>query len=262
MAGILLVHGAWHGAWCWRHFAARLTERGHDVRAMQLRGHDQRSGRIWHRLIDYVEDVRIAAAGFPEPPVIIGHSLGGVLVQKYLETHRARAVVLLATIPAGGALAGMLRFVRRHPTVLLSSMFSLSMRSFIRSTALVREFFFSPGTPEPIVVDCMARLQDESFLALLDLLRLAWRPPLASLPVLVLAAEADGFLAAADAQRIARAYGTQAEYFQGMGHDLMLDVGWEEVADRIEGWISELTDDPLRSASRGAAPFRGRDELP
>jgi alpha-beta hydrolase superfamily lysophospholipase len=242
MAGILLVHGAWHGAWCWKDFAARLAQRGHDVRVMQLRGHDQRSGRIWHRLVDYVEDVRIAAAEFSEPPVIIGHSLGGVLVQKHLERHRASAAVLLATIPAGGALSGMLRFVRRHPTVLLSSMLLLSMRSFIRSAALVREFFFSPSTPQRIVVDCMARLQDESFLALLDLLLLEWRPPLGPLPVLVLAAEADGFLTAADAQHIARAYGTSAEYCQGMGHDLMLDEGWEKVADHVERWLREVTE--------------------
>jgi pimeloyl-ACP methyl ester carboxylesterase len=256
MAGILLVHGAWHGAWCWKDFAAGLTERGHDVRVMQLRGHDQRSGRIWHRVVDYVEDVRVAAADFPEPPVIVGHSLGGVLVQKYMETHRAAAAVLLATIPAGGALSGMLRFVRRHPMVLLSSMLSLSMRSFIRSAALVREFFFSPSTPERIVVDCMARLQDESFLALLDLLRLEWRPPLEPVPVLVLAAEADGFLAAADAQHTARAYGTSAEYFPGMGHDLMLDQGWEKVVDRIERWIGEVTRE--RASGFAEAKVNGR----
>ena len=241
MAGILLVHGAWHGPWCWKDFAERLAQRGHDVRVMQLRGHDQRPGRIWHRVDDYVEDVRIAAAEFSAPPVIVGHSLGGVLVQKYLEQHRAAAAVLLATIPAGGALAGMLRFVRRHPMILLSSLLLFSMRAFIRSPALVREFFFSPSTPEPIVVDCMARLQDESSLALLDLLRLDWRPPLEPLPVLVLAAQADGFLTAAEAERSARAYGTSAEYLQGMGHDLMLEPGWEEVADRIERWVREVT---------------------
>ena len=253
MAGILLIHGAWHGAWCWKDFAARLTERGHDVRVMQLRGHDQRSGRIWHRVVDYVEDVRIAAAQFSAPPVLVGHSLGGVLAQKYLETHRAAAAVLLATIPAGGALTGMQRFVRRHPIVLLSSMLSLSMRSFIRSTPLVREFFFSPDTPEHIVADCMARLQDESLPALLDLLRLEWRPPLQPLPVLVLAAEADGFLAAADAQHIARTYGTSAEYFQGMGHDLMLDQGWENVADRIDRWLHEVPHQPPSSLAEPPA---------
>lgn len=251
MAGILLVHGAWHGPWCWKDFAARLAQRGHDVRVMQLRGHDQRSGRIWHRVADYVEDVRIAAAQFSIPPVIVGHSLGGVLVQRYLESHRAAAAVLLATIPAGGALAGMQRFVRRHPIILVSSLLLFSMRAFIRSAALVREFFFSPDTPERIVVDTMTRLQDESSLALLDLLWLKWRPPLEPLPVLVLAAGSDGFLTAAEAERSARAYGTRAEYFDGMGHDLMLEQGWEKVADRIHQWIGEVTADraPLSECS-------------
>jgi alpha-beta hydrolase superfamily lysophospholipase len=69
--------------------------------------------------------------------------------------------------------------------------------------------------------------------------------------VLVLAAEADGFLTAADAQHIARAYGTSAEYFHGMGHDLMLDPGWQNVADRIERWLGEVTGE--RASTLGEA---------
>src|SRR6266540_639908 len=49
-------------------FAHRLTERGHHVRAMQLRGHDRRPGRLWYGVRDYVEDVRRAAADFADPP--------------------------------------------------------------------------------------------------------------------------------------------------------------------------------------------------
>jgi len=37
MTGILLIHGAWHGPWCWNEFATRLAKRGHDVRAVELR---------------------------------------------------------------------------------------------------------------------------------------------------------------------------------------------------------------------------------
>lgn len=85
MTGILLIHGAWHGPWCWDAFAGRLRERGHDVRAMRLRGHDGQPGRIWHRVRDYVEDVERAAAEFDRPPVLVGHSIGGLLVQKCLE---------------------------------------------------------------------------------------------------------------------------------------------------------------------------------
>jgi len=49
MTGILLVHGAWHGPWCWDNFAERLREYGHDVRVIGLRGHDRPTGPIWNR---------------------------------------------------------------------------------------------------------------------------------------------------------------------------------------------------------------------
>ena len=88
MTGILLIHGAWHGPWCWDGFAGRLAERGHDVRAVRLRGHDQSGERIWHRIHHYLEDVRRAAERFAEPPVLVGHSMGGLLAQRYAQRHR------------------------------------------------------------------------------------------------------------------------------------------------------------------------------
>jgi alpha-beta hydrolase superfamily lysophospholipase len=45
MTGILLVHGAWHGPWCWDRLAERLTSHGHQVQAARPRGHDQPPGR-------------------------------------------------------------------------------------------------------------------------------------------------------------------------------------------------------------------------
>jgi pimeloyl-ACP methyl ester carboxylesterase len=50
MAEILLVHGAWHGPWCWNGVAGRLVGYGHQVHAVRLRGHDRPPGRIWHRV--------------------------------------------------------------------------------------------------------------------------------------------------------------------------------------------------------------------
>jgi alpha-beta hydrolase superfamily lysophospholipase len=72
MTGILLVHGAWHGPWCWDGFAQRLAGHGHQVQVVRLRGHDQPPGRIWHRVRDYVADVGEAAGRFTEPPVLVG----------------------------------------------------------------------------------------------------------------------------------------------------------------------------------------------
>ena len=130
MAGALLVHGAWHGPWCWDGFAERLAGHGHQVQAVRLRGHDQPPGRSWHRVHHYVTDVRQAAARFAQPPVLVGHSLGGLVVQRYLEHGPAM-------------------------------------------------------------------------------------------------------------RRTAAAYGTQAEIVPGIGHNLMLDQGWPQVADRIDTRVRE-----------------------
>jgi pimeloyl-ACP methyl ester carboxylesterase len=241
MSAILLVHGAWHGPWCWDRFAARLAERGHDVRAVRLRGHDQRRGRIWHRVRGYVDDVTIAAAGLAEAPVLVGHSLGGLVVQKYLERHRAAGGVLLASIPPSGSIGITARIAVRHPVVFAKANLSLSLRPLIGTPALVRELFFTVDTPEPIVDECGARLQDESYLAYLDTLAFVLaRPRRVAAPMLVLGAERDGIITVNEVRRTARAYGIGAEIFSGIGHDMMLDAGWERVADRIDGWVRDL----------------------
>ena len=240
MSRVLLVHGSWHGPWCWDDFAHRLSVSGHDVHTVRLSGHDGRPGRLWYRLGDYQDDLARAASQFDEPPVLVGHSLGGLLVQKHLERHAAPGAVLMASIPPRGGLAAVVRIALRHPLVLLVANLSLSLRPFTRPARLVREMFFSPSTPESIVEACMARLQNDSFRMFLGVLRPSWRPPRFPLPVLVLGAELDGFFTTAEVERTAHAYGTEAQIFSGMGHDLMLDEGWQTVADRVDAWLREL----------------------
>jgi len=241
MTGILLVHGAWHGPWCWDHFAVRLSECGHDVRAVQLRGHDQRPDRIWHRVRSYVDDLARAAAAFPDHPVIVGHSLGGLVVQKYLERNAAPAAVLMASIPPGGTIGLTTRLIARHPLVFAKANLLLSLRPFVGTAALVRELFFTADTPQETVDACLARLQDESYPAYLDTMLLALpRPRRVAAPVLVLGAGKDGVFTIDEVRRTARAYRSEAEIFPRMGHDMMLDVGWQQVADRIDAWVCGL----------------------
>jgi pimeloyl-ACP methyl ester carboxylesterase len=239
---ILLIHGAWHGPWCCDAFAARLRGRGHDVRAMRLRGHDSRPGRIWHRMRDYVEDVERAAAEFERPPVPVGHSMGGLLAQKYVERHPAPGAVLMASVPTGGVLGVVARLAARHPAAFLKANALFRLGPLVSTSALVRDLFFTTQTPQAVVDGCEARLQDESYLALLDMVLCLARPTprRVDTTMLVLGAAHDGFLTVGDLRRTARAYRTEAEIFPGMGHDLMLDQGWEKVADRIDIWLQGL----------------------
>lgn len=242
MAGILLVHGAWHGPWCWDGVAERLRRRGHRVEAVRLRGDDRPRGRSWHRVHHYVQDVGAAAARFTEPPVLVGHSLGGLVVQRYLERGPARGMVLLAPIPHRGSLGAAARLAARHPAGLARATLAVRLRPLVSSRESVRELFFTQTTPQELVDEVWGRLQDESYLAFLDTMVVRARPRRvrARVPVLVLGAELDGFFTVAEVRRTAAAYRTEAEIYPGMGHNLMLDLGWPQVADRIDTWARAL----------------------
>jgi alpha-beta hydrolase superfamily lysophospholipase len=237
MTGILLVHGAWHGPWCWEDFAQRLTARGYDVRALELRGHDRPPARIWHRVHDYVEDVRRAVAQFSAPPVLVGHSMGGLVVQKYLERDAAPGAVLMASVPPSGTIAAVARQALQHPMALLKSNLLMRLKPFVSTPRLVREMFFTSDTPQEIVDHCFGRVQDESYLALIDTMVVRPRPRHTHIPIFVLGAERDTIFTVDEIHKTARAYGTEAEIFAGMGHNMMLDSNWREVADRIGAWV-------------------------
>lgn len=241
MSGILLIHGGWHGPWYWEDFAARLADHGHDVRTVQLRGHDQAPGRIWHRVRHYVEDVGHAAGRFSEPPIVVGHSMGGLLVQKYLERHRAPGAVLMASIPPGGVWGIAARLTVRHPVAMAKVNLRLSLKPLLATPALARELLFTPWTPQQVVDGCHARLQDESYLAFVDMLAFTRsRPPLANTPILVLGAEQDAIISVREVHRTASAYGTRPQLFPDMGHNMMLEPGWARVADRVDAWVREI----------------------
>ena len=92
MSGVLLVHGAWHGPWCWDDFGDHLRAGGHRGQGRAVAWPRRVApGRIWHRMHHYLDDVERAAAEFAEPPVVVGHSMGGLLTQRYLEREKLRA---------------------------------------------------------------------------------------------------------------------------------------------------------------------------
>ena len=76
---IVLVHGAWHGAWCWDRVVPRLHQRGLDVVAVELPGHgaDVRPFADLHGDADAVRAALDLVAG---DALLVGHSYGGAVV--------------------------------------------------------------------------------------------------------------------------------------------------------------------------------------
>ena len=241
---ILFVHGMWHAAWCWaEHFLPYFGHQGYRSYALSLRGHGTSEGHErlrWTSLNDYVSDVYHITSRMERPPVLVGHSMGGMVVQKYLESHEAPAAVLLASAPPKGVLAATVRVFLRHPLIFMKANLTLSMYPVVSTEALTQEAFFSADMPEQKVREYFLRLQDESYKAYLDMLGLNLPNPKAvKTPVLVLGAARDTIISPIEVENTARAYDAKAEIFPDMAHDMMLERGWETVAERILNWLRE-----------------------
>lgn len=249
-APLLFVHGAMHAAWCWdEHFLDFFSSRGFRAVALSLRGHGSSTTVKPLRactIADFVEDVVSAAEALGAAPVVIGHSQGGFVVQKYLESHYAPAAVLVASLPPYGGASVIFRSARHHLcTAAKHAVCSPRAESIGRvvaikqSTAYVRDMFFCSLTPEDTVQSCTQRLEREhSRRALLDMVLLDRPSPrLVRAPVKVLGAQYDRGITERELHTTARAYRTRAEIVPDMGHDMMLELGWAEVAERICNWL-------------------------
>jgi len=239
---LLFVHGKWHGAWCWdEHFLPFFAEQGYEAYALSLRGHGASKGKIWGASIaDYVNDVEQVAGGLKTRPVLIGHSMGGFITQKYLETHGAPAAVLLTSIPPYGLWPATFALLRRHPLVVLKVLAQLRMYPVVETAALAQDVLFSANMSSEQVAAYQKRFNDESFRAYLDELGLNLvHAKKVKTPLLVIGAEKDAVISQKAVRDTAKAYGASAEMFPGTAHDVMLESGWEAVAKRILEWLKE-----------------------
>ena len=153
---------------------------------------------------------------------------------------RALAAVLMSSAPPRTWFMRSMWAGRRHPWLAVKSTVTRNALALYPEPAMVREGLFSPRTPEPVVQECFERIQRESFRALTtdmgfrDLIRTR----LVTTPLLVLEGEQVSW-GRRVARDIARTYRIEAEYFTDMGHNMMLEPGWQAVAERIDSWLGD-----------------------
>lgn len=248
-ATLVLCHGAWHGAWCWHDgFTARLADRGISTVTPSLRGHaGSAGGRRLNRarMRDYVADLAAVVASVGTagdgPVHVAGHSMGGGVVQMLLslaDRPPVASAALLASMPPAGV-GKVTRSIATHrPRDFVMANLTWNLGRLVDDEADARAMFFTAQTPDDVVRRTTDRLQSESYLAFLDMLVLDRpRPRPVDTPVLVVAAGEDTIFSVSDAEATARAWNGELTTIDGIGHDLMLDTGWEQVADVVADWV-------------------------
>ena len=108
MANYLLVHGAWHGAWCWRHVLPLLAQAGHRAHALTLSGVGERAHLLGPHidLETHITDILAAMdAEEMDPAILVVHSYAGMLGTAVADRRPGQLqhlVYLDAVLPAPG----------------------------------------------------------------------------------------------------------------------------------------------------------------
>lgn len=239
---ILFVHGAWHAAWCWEeYYIPYFAKQGHAAYALDLRGHGQSPNSKSLRftsLGDYVKDVAEAVQQIDGDVIVVGHSMGGMIVQQYLKSnHQAVGGILLNTVPWYGALKDSLYFIKNLPLKFLKMMFTLSPFPLVEEPSKASDSLLAQDAPEYDKKKYMPQLQNESFLAFMQLVLPSWGD--ISVPLLVIGGEQDKIVNSRSQQATAKKYGAECHIIEGAPHDQMIDRRWQKSAEIIVNWVNE-----------------------
>ncbi|CAK0856661.1 unnamed protein product [Prorocentrum cordatum] len=250
-----------HAAWCWDvHFLDYFRARGFDAYALSLRGHGGsgqggvEDGTVEMHAGDVAAFVEHVHRESGRPVVLVGHSFGGLFVQSAASrlvaagsAALAGAVLLSSVPPSGNAELGK-RYFQRDFVLGARLTWAMVTRAFERDLELSRLMFFGQGMPLEQVGRYTDRMGEgcPPGARLLDLRRLSGSLPVEAvppgkLPVMVAGGDADVIVDREALEETARAHGVEAVILEGVAHDAMLDLKWEDTANAIADWIERKT---------------------
>ncbi len=243
---ILMQHGMWHGAWCWQHWQELFAAWGWESHAISLPGHAGSPAQrpVYFCTLDYyLRFLKAEVERLPLKPILMGHSMGGALVQwyfKYVGDDLPAAVLvapwdLQANLGHGAAS----RWLKLDPLGVLLVSLSGSTRPYIRTPKHAAQKLISTRaiyTPEAL----HARLSPESVWVMMQHNPPFWQPAKqVKTPLLWLAGEIDAVIGVEDERRSAACYQADFIVVPEAAHNIMMEHNYRETAEGVHKWLSE-----------------------
>jgi pimeloyl-ACP methyl ester carboxylesterase len=255
-----MIHGAFCGGWSFAKWRALYEAHGFAVHTPNLRHHaSERDAMDFLAAVsirDYCADLCALIAGLDSPPVIVGHSLGGLIAQMLAAKGRARALVLLAPLAPSGIFPstafewvamqtlcweGAFRKKVLKPGHAIAAAYALDLVPDEERAGILRQLVPESGQ---VVFESMQWMFDTARATIVDRRSV-------TCPVLCLAGGRDRIVPPPTVRRIARRYGGRARYelLPDHGHWLVGEPGWERIAAGSLAWLDQVLDRDSRRVS-------------
>ena len=250
---VVLIHGAFCGGWCFADMMPTLAQRGWSCQAPDLPFHVPGPARTpdpqlaKQSVADYTRDMAAFVARMPEPPVIVGHSMGCLIGQQLAAQGLARALVLLAPVapwgvlpstPAEIALAKGLMQASPFWDKALNPSFEVAKGDSLASLdpqAQRRIFDMVSAESGLALFEMFFWMFDERRTTAVDAAKV-------SCPVLVVSGSDDKVISPVTGRKVAALYANAIfEEDPGRGHFLIMEDGAAKLAARCADWIAEVT---------------------
>jgi pimeloyl-ACP methyl ester carboxylesterase len=246
MTTFVMVHGAFCGGWAFERFREAFERLGHRVIAPDLRGHGEDGAPrvVGVSMTDYAADIAALCAEQPQPPVLIGHSMGGLVAQLAARRTPLAGLALLAPSPPWGVSGSTIEEAITAAGVQMLSPFSNG--AVDPDAELMRRYSLN-RMPREDAEAVIARMRPESAQAVRETLNW-WLDPFMTTsvgpgalatPSLVLVGERDVVHPPGTARQTAQRIGASVQEMPGMSHWLVGEPGWEDVAERVLTWFSQ-----------------------
>jgi pimeloyl-ACP methyl ester carboxylesterase len=256
---LLLIPGLNAGAWVFERYQRFLVKQGYTTYALNLRGHYGSRpvpdiGKV--PFSAYVDDAlevaravaedyvaapsvgpRTADTAPPSPlPVVIGHSLGGLIAQRLAEEQAVRAAMLVCPAPPRGIPLLSWEVMRRQPRYLPTILAGRPLLPSFDDNAPVALNKIPEGERAAVqgrfVADSGRAARDVLFGIRVD-------PRKVSCPVLVIAGAEDRYVPPRVVHRIARRYNAPFREYFGHGHMMPIEPNWETPLREMEHWLDQ-----------------------
>jgi pimeloyl-ACP methyl ester carboxylesterase len=243
---VIFAHGAFCGGWAFERFREPFEALGLSCHAPDMRGHAAGSPRhatAGLSMGDYAADLAKLVAGQAEPPILIGHSLGGLVAQMAAARSPVRALVLLAPSPPWGVPGGSLG--EAISAVSLYALGPFWMQAIEPDYGSARGYSLDRLTsPERHAV--FNRMAPESGRALWETLNW-WLDPMTTTsvqpsairaPVLAISGERDAIHPPSTVSQVSERLGGDFRMMKDMSHWLVAEPGWDVTAKTCLDWLA------------------------